>query len=73
MRKFTQEEDDFIRENYLTIPTKRISKILGRSDGCARQRMRILGLAVPPEVKQKFIEDSYIKKGLRVTDFNGCH
>ena len=63
MRKFTKEEDDFIRQNYLTIPSKRIAKVLGRSEGTARQRMKILNIIIPPEIIQKFIEDSRYKKG----------
>jgi len=61
--KFSQKEDDFIRSKYLTVPSKRIAKQLGRSEGTARQRMKILGLVVPLEIVQKFREDSYIKKG----------
>ena len=61
--KFTEAEDNFIKENYLTIPSKRIAKMLGRSEGTARQRMKLLGIIVPPEIVQKFREDSYIKKG----------
>lgn len=61
--RFTETEDDFIKVNYLTIPAKRIAKMLGRSEGTARQRMKLLGIIVPPEIVQKFREDSYIKKG----------
>lgn len=63
MRKFTNEEDEFLRINYLNIPSKRMAKMLGRSEGTARQRMQLLGIIVPPEIIRKFKEDSYIKKG----------
>ena len=63
MRKFTEEEDEFIRQNYLTIPSKRIAKMLGRSEGTARQRIKLLGITIPPEIIQKFREDSHYKKG----------
>lgn len=63
MKRFTPEEDQFLRDNYLTIPTKRMSVMLGRSDGAARQRMASLGIKVPPEVADKFKRDSWIKPG----------
>lgn len=62
-RRFTLKEDQFIRRNYLKIPAKRISKMLGRSEGTTRQRMKILGLSVPKELKEKFLSDSRFKKG----------
>lgn len=62
-RKFTQQEDDFIRANYLTIPAKRIGLLLGRAESSARQRMLLLGLTVPKEVSDKFKSQSQFKKG----------
>ena len=61
--KFTPIEDKYLRDNYLTIPAKRMSKILGRSESGARQRMKLLGLKVPPEITRKFQLDSCFKKG----------
>jgi hypothetical protein len=63
MRFFTKKEDDFIRKNYLTIPAKRIAVILKRSEGTARQRMKLLGLVVPPETVEIFKLESRFKKG----------
>lgn len=63
MPKFTQQEDDYIRANYLLIPTKRISKLLGRSESSARQHIKLLGLSIPKHIIAKFKADSYIKKG----------
>ena len=60
---YTKKEDKFLRENYLTIPTKRMSKMLGRSESSARQRMVLLGIIVPPEIIQKFKDESRFKKG----------
>lgn len=40
-----------------------MSKILGLEEGVARRRMKKLGLIVPPDIIQKFKEESYIKKG----------
>lgn len=62
-RKFTQEEDDFIRENYLTMPMCEISRKLGRSKSCARQRAPKIGCIVPAEVGELFQKQSRIKKG----------
>lgn len=63
MRKFSPEEDAFLKNNYLSVPAKRMAKMLGRCEGTARQRMKLLGIIVPPEVVEKFKQDSYIKKG----------
>ncbi|WP_126244357.1 HNH endonuclease signature motif containing protein [Chitinophaga rhizosphaerae] len=63
MRKFTPEEDDFLRKNYLTVPAKRMSILLGRSESAARQRMALLGLVAPPEVIERFRKESQFKKG----------
>ena len=50
MRHFTPEEDQFLRDNYLTMPVKTMAKVLGRADVVPRQRMKILGLIVPAEI-----------------------
>jgi hypothetical protein len=63
MRFFTKREDDFLRENYTKIPCKRMAKMLGRTEGTARQRLKLLGITIPPECIQKFRNESYFKKG----------
>lgn len=63
MRKFTPQEDQFILDNYLTMPMKRISKHLGRADSVARQRLKLLGYEVPKEVAQRFALASRRKPG----------
>lgn len=63
MRFFTPEEDDFLRENYMTIPTKRMSTVLGRSESSARQRMALIGIVVPEELAEMFKKQSQFKKG----------
>lgn len=62
-KPFTKKEDAFIRANYLTMPAKRIAAKLGRRGGTARQRMKLIGLVVPPEIIEQFKQSSYIKKG----------
>lgn len=63
MRRFTPEEDQFLRENYLTIPASTLSRMLGRAKTVARQRMVVLGLVVPKEVAARFAKESQLKKG----------
>lgn len=63
MKHFTKKEDAFLLNNYLKIPAKRMSKILGRSESSARQRMMLLGIVVPPEIIQKFKDESRFKPG----------
>lgn len=70
MKKFTAEEDQFILDNYLEIPLKRISKNLGRAESSARQRLHLLGFKVPPEIIEKFKKESYYQKG-RVPENKG--
>jgi hypothetical protein len=63
MRRFAAQEDQFLRDNYLTIPAKRMSRMLGRAEAVARQRMARIGLVVPREIIEQRIIDSRIKKG----------
>jgi hypothetical protein len=63
MRKFSLKEDQFLKDNYHRIPAKRMAKMLGRSEGTARQRMKLLGIIVPPEIVEKFRLESRFKKG----------
>lgn len=63
MAKFTLNEDEFLRNNHKVIPAKRMAKMLGRSEGTARQRMKLLGITVPSECIEKFKRDSWIKPG----------
>lgn len=55
--------DDFLRDNYDKLPAKTIGSIIGKTGGFVTNRYKILGLVVPAEIKQKFINDSLIKKG----------
>lgn len=60
---FTPKEDQYLRDNYLKIPAKTMSRNLGRSESGARQRMILLGLKVPREITEKFRLDSCFKSG----------
>lgn len=60
---FTKKEDKFLKDNYLTIPAKTMSKMLGRTEATARQRMALLGIKVPVEVVERFRKESQFKKG----------
>ncbi len=62
-RKYTAEEDQFLKDNYLLIPVKRMSRMLGRCEAGARQRMQRLGIVVPPEVIERNKRESWIKQG----------
>lgn len=63
MRNFTPEEDQYLRDNYLKIPTKTMSKNLGRNESSARQRMKLLNIVVPADIAQQFRASSWMKKG----------
>lgn len=60
---FKESEDQFIMDNYLKLPIKRISVMLGRNESSARQRLVRLGLSVPKEIAAKFATDSRFKPG----------
>jgi hypothetical protein len=64
MKRFTQEEDQFIKDHYLALPAFTIEKLLGRAKGTVRQRIPLLGLIIPPSIKIQFVNGSYFKKGL---------
>lgn len=63
MRFFTKKEDNFLKRNYKKIPCKRMATMLGRTDGTARQRLKLLGITVPPEIVARFKKESQFKKG----------
>lgn len=63
MRRFTPEEDQFIKDHYLSLPASTISKLLGRAKTTAAQRMKLLGLVVPDNVKAEYVNEFIFKKG----------
>ena len=68
MKRFTPEEDQFIEDHYLSLPSHLIERLLDRPRGTVRQRMKLLGLIVPDKIKKKFVADSVFKRG--VAPFN---
>lgn len=47
---FTPEMDDYLRQNYLSLPADIMAKAIGKSKFGTRYRMKILGLVVPQEI-----------------------
>lgn len=60
---FTIEMDEFLKKNYLKMPLKTMGKSIGKSDVGVRKRLSQLGLIIPPELIQKRVFDSRLKKG----------
>lgn len=60
---FTKEEDQFIRENYLKIPVKVLGEKMGRSFTGTMNRLKLMGLAIPDDVKKRNIQAGRIQKG----------
>src|SRR5205814_1289629 len=60
---FTTDEDNFLKENYLTIPKNRMATMLAKTETRIRKRIKKLGIVVPLEIIQKFSDDSRFKKG----------
>lgn len=63
MRRFTPEEDQFIKDHYLSLPSTDIGRLLDRSGTTIRQRYVLLSLMVPSRIKRRFIRKSQFKKG----------
>lgn len=60
---FTRKEDNFIRQNYLTMPIKTMARELGRSYCGVNYRMKLMSLVVPREIIEQRIKDSQKKPG----------
>lgn len=60
---FTKEEDQFIKDNFLTMPIKTMGNKLNRSGCGVIGRMRNLNLIVPGEIIQQRKIDSNFKAG----------
>lgn len=53
MRRFTPEEDLFIRENILELNIMQMGKLLNRHFSSIYGRMKCLGLKIPEDIKKK--------------------
>ncbi len=62
-RLFTEKEDKLLKKLYAIKPGSHIAKLLGRTPSTVRQRLKKLGLNVPPEKLQEFKNISLFKKG----------
>lgn len=63
MKKFTPEEDKFIRDNYMDIPIKHIARMMGRAEGSVMGRFKRLGYSLPPELAAQRIAASRFQPG----------
>lgn len=75
-RKFTEEQQDFIRKKYLIIPKKTLARQLGVSDSMVSTYLRKNDLIIPPELALKRQKDSGFQnghktfnKGLKQSDY----
>ncbi|MRX40597.1 hypothetical protein GJU43_15015 [Flavobacterium sp. LC2016-23] len=60
---FTEEEDQFIKDNYLTMPIKTIGHHIKRSYCGVSGRLKSLNLIIPEEIIQQRKNDSVFKPG----------
>jgi hypothetical protein len=60
---FTIEEDEIIKNNYLTMPIKTIGKLINRSFCGVTSRMNQLGLIIPPELRAERKAKGMFRKG----------
>lgn len=61
MKRFSPEEDQFIKDNYLTSSLAEMGAILNRCEAVIWGRMKRLGISIPNELKSQ-----RIKKGLSI-------
>ena len=59
MKRFTPEEDQYIRDNYLTQFLREMGEHLGRTEGTILGRMTRIGIEVPAEIKLKRLQQSF--------------
>jgi hypothetical protein len=59
MRRFTPEDDQYIRDNYMTQFLREIGEHLGRTEGTVCQRMKVLGLALPENIKTERLQKTF--------------
>ncbi len=59
IRRFTPEEDEFLRQNYLSMSLVELGEKLGRNLGSIHGRMLRLKLVVPAEIKKQRHKDSF--------------
>lgn len=71
-----QEQEQYIRENYLSTPIKRLAKLIGRSSCFVYGFMKRNNLVVPEQIIEQRKKDSHYKKGahpfnkgMKQTDF----
>lgn len=60
---FTEQEDAYIRDNYLTLPVKALGLNIGRSYTGVMGRLKQMGLSIPPEVIERNRQTSMIQSG----------
>lgn len=60
---FTAAEDKFIRDNYLTMPIKPLGDKIGRSYTGVMNRIKVLGLKLPQDIRDQRKKIGQIKKG----------
>jgi len=59
MKRFTPEEDQYIRDNYLTKFLREIGEHLGRTEGTIHQRIKVIGLFIPPDIIKERLQQSF--------------
>ena len=65
---WTQEEDDFLKQNYLTKSLKEIAEHLGRSEKACRSRANVIGirkLAPWTQEEDEYLKQNYLTKDLK--------
>ena len=60
---FTPQMDEFLKQNYLTMPTKTLGDHIGKSYCALKIRMRQLNLLIPPEIVERNKKNSQFQKG----------
>jgi methylphosphotriester-DNA--protein-cysteine methyltransferase len=59
----TAEQDQYLKENYLTVPVKTMARNFGRNPIVVFTRIKQLGLVIPQEIKQQRLKQHLYKPG----------
>lgn len=61
--EITKEVEEYLRENYLKLPIKKMARHFGHNYKWIERRLDKLGLFIPLEIRKKHLKESYFKKG----------
>ena len=59
-KKWTQKEVEFLKTNLNKLSAREMGDHLGRSRGCVRSKMKMMGFELDPEFKEELINKTFV-------------